>query len=53
MTGSPRETLFDDVERTDSSPMRYGENIFDFYNRIDRPDWAHVRDELPPNWPRG
>jgi hypothetical protein len=26
--------------------MRYGENIFDFYNRIDRPDWAHVRDEL-------
>jgi hypothetical protein len=46
MTGSPRETLFDDVERTDSSPMRYGENIFDFYNRIDRPDWARVRDEL-------
>jgi hypothetical protein len=46
MSGLLYETLFDDTERTDSSPMRYGENIFDFYNRIDRPDWARVRNEL-------
>jgi hypothetical protein len=46
VNGSARETLFDDIERTDSSPMRYGENIFRFYNRINRPDWARVRDEL-------
>ncbi|OBG30967.1 hypothetical protein A5672_27175 [Mycobacterium alsense] len=26
--------------------MAYGENIFHFYNRIDRPEWARVRDEL-------
>ena len=46
MSGLLYETFFDDTERTDPSPMRYGENIFDFYNRIDRPDWARVRDEL-------
>lgn len=46
MNGSARETLFDDIERIDSSPMRYGENIFDFYNRINRPEWARVRDKL-------
>jgi hypothetical protein len=26
--------------------MAYGENVFDFYNRINRPEWARVRDEL-------
>jgi hypothetical protein len=46
MTGSTRDTLFDQCERTDSSPMAYGENVFDFYNRINRPEWARVRDEL-------
>jgi hypothetical protein len=46
MSGSARETLFDDIERTDSSPMAYGESVFDFYNRVDRPEWARVRSEL-------
>lgn len=44
--GPARETLFDDFERTDSSPMRNGESIFRFYNRVNRPEWARVRDEL-------
>ncbi|ORV09654.1 hypothetical protein AWB95_17720 [Mycobacterium celatum] len=26
--------------------MSYGGSVFDFYNRIDRPEWARVRDEL-------
>jgi hypothetical protein len=26
--------------------MAYGGNVFDFYNRVARPEWARVRDEL-------
>jgi hypothetical protein len=50
MTGSTGDgCLFDQFERTDTSPMAYGENVFDFYNRVNRPEWARVRHELE-NW---
>ena len=26
--------------------MTYGECVFDFYNRVDRADWARFRNEL-------
>jgi hypothetical protein len=40
------KTLFDQFERTESSPMAYGGSVFDFCNRVDRPEWARVRAEL-------
>ncbi|MDI3312950.1 MAG: hypothetical protein QJR12_01285 [Mycobacterium sp.] len=46
MTGPPRKTLFDQFARNDSSLMSYGGSVFDFYNRVDEPKWARVRDEL-------
>lgn len=36
-------TLFDDVERTDSSPRRSEEDSFSFLNRVDTPFWNEVR----------
>lgn len=39
--------LFDQIERTNSAHKPYGgESVFQFMNRVDRPDWARVRDEL-------
>lgn len=46
MAGPENQSLFDQFERTDSSPMEHGGNVFDFYNRVARPDWAQVRDVL-------
>jgi hypothetical protein len=46
VTRPPRKTLFDQFERTDFSPMIHGGSVFDFHNRVDRPKWARVRDEL-------
>lgn len=46
MRRPPRKTLFDQCERTDSSPMAHGGSVFDFVNRVDRPEWARVRAEL-------
>jgi hypothetical protein len=40
------QSLFNDRLRTDSAPKSYGESVFEFYNRVDRPEWARVRDEL-------
>jgi hypothetical protein len=39
-------TLFDDRPGTDPAYKTYGESIFDFYNRVDRAEWARIRDEL-------
>jgi len=39
--------LFDEFERTDSTRKPYsGESVFQFMNRVDRADWARVREEL-------
>lgn len=38
--------LFDDISRDDGRPMRDDESAFDFLNRVDRPYWAAIRDEL-------
>jgi hypothetical protein len=38
--------LFDVRSRTDSSPKANTESVFDFYNRVNRPDFAAVRDQL-------
>jgi hypothetical protein len=40
------QSLFDVRQRTDSAPKSYGESVFEFYNRVDRPEWARVREEL-------
>lgn len=39
-------TLFDDRARSGPAHRTDGESVFDFYNRVDRPEWARVRDEL-------
>jgi hypothetical protein len=39
-------TLFDDRSRSGPAYKTDGESVFDFYNRVDRPEWARVRDEL-------
>ena len=39
-------TLFDDRPRGGPPHMTYGEGVFDFYNRVDRADWARFRNEL-------
>ena len=36
-------TLFDDRPRGGPPHMTYGECVFDFYNRVDRADWARFR----------
>jgi hypothetical protein len=39
--------LFDEFERIDSTRKPYsGESVFQFMNRVDRVDWARVREEL-------
>lgn len=38
--------LFRDIERTDSSPARYGEDSFSFLDRVDQKFWQRVRTEL-------
>jgi hypothetical protein len=38
--------LFDEIERSDPSPNAYRESVFHFYNRVDWPGSARVRDEL-------
>jgi hypothetical protein len=39
-------TLFEDFQRTDSSPRGYQESIFSFLNRVDQPFWERIRGEL-------
>jgi hypothetical protein len=39
-------TLFDDRSRSGPAYKTDGESVFDFYNRVDRPEWARARDEL-------
>ncbi len=39
-------TLFDDLVRTDPAPAGHGEDSFTFMNRVDRPFWRRVRDQL-------
>jgi len=39
-------TLFNEIERTDPCPGRYGEDSFSFLDRIDQVFWARVREEL-------
>jgi hypothetical protein len=39
-------TLFDDFERSDPRPAKYGEDSFAFFNRADGRFWSRVRDEL-------
>lgn len=46
MTDSSGGGLFDYIERSDPAHKREGESVFQFMNRVDRPDWARVRDEL-------
>ena len=41
--------LFDSITRTDASPRRYTESIFDYLNRADRPDVERIR-ELVQAW---
>jgi hypothetical protein len=38
--------LFREIERTDSSPARYGEDSFSFLDRVDQKFWQRVRTEL-------
>jgi len=38
--------LFDEFERADASPAKYGEDSFHFLNRAAGPFWSAVRDEL-------
>jgi hypothetical protein len=49
VTSSSGAKLFDEFDRSDSAHKREGESVFQFMNRVDRPDWARVRDELD-NW---
>jgi hypothetical protein len=44
LTSAP--TLFDEIARTDPAPARHGEGNFAFMNRVDRPFWRRVRDQL-------
>ena len=39
----PSDKVFDEIERTDSTPKRMGETYFQFYNRSARPLMATVR----------
>ncbi len=39
-------TLFDQFERTDTSPSRYTEDTFAFYNRVAGPVWERIRRKL-------
>jgi hypothetical protein len=41
--------IFDDVERSDSSPAYDTEDSFHFLNRVSRPEWGRVR-ELVEEW---
>jgi hypothetical protein len=45
-TRTSADKLFDEVPRSDPGPKTNTESVFEFYNRVDRPDWARVRDEL-------
>ncbi|MFZ0905805.1 MAG: hypothetical protein WAN71_18440 [Mycobacterium sp.] len=47
MASRSERKLFDEFERIDSTRMPYtDENVFQFMNRVDRADWARVREEL-------
>jgi hypothetical protein len=41
-----RVPVFDDIRRYDSSPQRYSEDTFSFYNRADGVTWQRIRDTL-------
>jgi hypothetical protein len=41
--------IFDVLERTDATPARHGEPIFDFLNRVAGEYWAHPR-QLMQAW---
>ena len=36
--------LFDDIERTDESPMEYQESLFEHMNRSTRQEYRNMRD---------
>jgi hypothetical protein len=45
-------TLFSDVERTNSTPAKYGEDLYSFLDRVASPFFANVR-ELIEGWYAG
>jgi hypothetical protein len=45
-----RSSLFDDIARTDTSPAKHSESIFEFLNRADGPVWARVRTLMDEWW---
>jgi len=43
-------SLFEDMTRTDTSPGRHSESMFEFLNRADGPIWARVRTLMDEWW---